>query len=190
MRRVEENPPVRFPDTPIGEGPHPWWLAKVKPRQEKMYADELLNLQVEYYLPMYTKIIRRRDNNKPRKSVLPLFSGYISFSADKAMCSEIYKKGRTMRFIEIRNQSRFIVELEQIRRTLSEGVQLEPAEEYEVGTPVIVRRGPLKGIKGIIVKLRDSQRLILSVEGLGKASMQIDAALVKSIPDEEFFGEE
>ena len=78
MRNVTDNPPARFPDRPIGEAELPWFVAHVKPRQEKAAADDCLRLGVEYYLPMFTRVTRRRDNNKPRKSVLPLFPGYIS----------------------------------------------------------------------------------------------------------------
>jgi hypothetical protein len=47
---------------------------------------------------------------------------------------------------------------------------------------VYVHTGPLRGVQGVITRIHDSQRFVLSVTGLGQASMLIDAALVKPIP--------
>jgi hypothetical protein len=75
MKRVDENPPTRHPAGPISESKEPWWVAKVKPRQEKAIAFDLIARSIDYYLPMFTKVVRRKDNNKPRKSILSLFPG-------------------------------------------------------------------------------------------------------------------
>jgi len=92
MKRTGENPPIRYPDTPIDSAVNRWWVARVKPRMEKACALDFLEQKIEYFLPLYTKVTRRRDNNKPRKSVLPLFPGYICFAM--AVPKDIYKTGR------------------------------------------------------------------------------------------------
>ena len=184
MKRVNENPPARFPDRPIREASYPWWVAKVKPRQEKAIAFDFINTNVEYYLPLVTKVTRRKDNNKPRKSILPLFSGYISFCAPEIGVSSVYKTGRVVSVIEIRYQRRFSEELSYIYQALESGVPLDPVQaSYPPGTPVYIHAGPLRGIRGIIIRIHDADRLILSVAGLGQASMLIDSAFVK--PDLE-----
>jgi transcription antitermination factor NusG len=183
MKRVSENPPARFPERPIADAQGLWWVAKVKPRQEKALAFDFIKSETEYYLPLITKVTRRKDNNKPRKSVLPLFAGYISFCAPQTGATGIYKTGRVVSIIEIRYQKRFSEELSQIYQALSSGVPLEPVEAaYPPGTPVYVHAGPLRGVQGIITRVQDSQRLVLSVTGLGQASMVIDTAFVKPIP--------
>jgi len=185
MKRVSENPPSRFPDRPIREAAHPWWVAKIKPRQEKALAFDFIKNNVEYYLPLVTKVTRRKDNNKPRKSVLPLFPGYISFCAAEGNAANVYKTGRVVSIIEIRHQRRFSEELTQIYQALESGVVLEPVSvSYPPGTPVYVHAGPLKGIRGIITRVQDSERLVLSVAGLGQASMIIDSAYVKPDTDQ------
>jgi transcription antitermination factor NusG len=183
MKRVDENPPARFPQRPIAEAQGLWWVAKVKPRQEKAIAADFIKKNIEYYLPFVTKVTRRKDNNKPRKSVLPLFPGYISFCGPEAGATSIYKTGRVVSIIEIRHQRRFSDELTQIYRALSTGAALEPiSASYPPGTAVYVYTGPLRGVQGVITRIQDSQRFVLSVAGLGQASMVIDAAFVKPIP--------
>lgn len=183
MKRVSENPPARFPQRPIAEAQSLWWVAKIKPRQEKALAFDFVKSGTEYYLPLVTRVTRRKDNNKPRKSILPLFPGYISFCAPQADATGVYKTGRVVSIIEIRYQKRFAEELSQIYQALSTGAVLEPVQAaYPPGTPVYVHAGPLRGVQGIIARIQDSQRLVLSVSGLGQASMLIDSAFVKPIP--------
>jgi transcription antitermination factor NusG len=180
MKRVDENPPARFPHRPILAAEFPWWVAKVKPRQEKAIASDFIRQNVEYYLPLFTKVTRRKDNNKPRKSVLPLFPGYVSFSSKDPYADGIYKTGRVVSVIEIRNQRHFVEELSQIHQALDCGIMLEPVgHAYPPGTMVCVVAGPLRGIKGVIARVQDSDRLVLSVTGLGHASMVVDSSLVK-----------
>ena len=183
MKRVDENPPARHPPRPITEAQAPWWVAKVKPRQEKAVASDFIDLAIEYYLPLFTKVSRRKDNNKPRKSVLPLFPGYISFSSDARRLREVLLTGRIVNIIEIRHQRRFIHELCQIYFALEHGAPLEPfTEAYPEGTAVVVVSGPLRGIHGVIAKVHNNNKLVLSVEGLGRAAISVDQAQVKPDP--------
>ena len=186
MKRVNENPPARYPNRPIEEAATPWWIAKIKPRQEKALAFDFINREIEYYLPMLTKITRRKDNNKPRKSIVPLFPGYISFCGDKNRLREVISTGRTVSILEIRHQKRFIGEISQIFQALEQGIMVEPClDSFPLGTRVIVTSGPLRGINGIIFKIHNQNKLILSVEGLGQAVLSVESAQVKPVPDEE-----
>lgn len=180
MRHLTDNPPTRFPDRPIDEAEFPWWVAKVKPRQEKAFAEDLLRAEVEYYLPLYTKVTRRRDNNKPRKSIVPLFPGYVSFA--QRTPEHIYTGGRVVNIISIRHQKRFVHELTQIYQALEAGASLEPLmERYDPGAEVRVRSGPMRGVVGIITRVHNQTRLVLSVEPFGTASLSIDSAMVEPV---------
>jgi transcription antitermination factor NusG len=184
MKRVDDNPPAKYPDRPIAESAEPWWIAKVKPRQEKALAADFIKNEIEYYLPQITKVTRRKDNNKPRKSVLPLFPGYISFCSQPTVVTGIYKTGRVVSIIEIKHQKKFKEELTQIYRAIESGVSLEPTDIlYPEGARVCVVSGPMRGLCGIITRSNEAEKLVLSVAGLGQASMVIDSALVKLAPE-------
>jgi len=179
MKRVNENPPARYPDRDFSESTKPWWVVKLKPRQEKACAFDFIEEGIEYYLPLYTKVTRRRDNNKPRKSILPLFPGYICFTADRS--HDVYSSKRMVRLIEIQNQKKFIRELSQIRQILENNLPIQPLNEsFSPGEEVLVKYGPLKGITGTIQTVMGERKLILSVEALGSASVTIDAAWVQA----------
>lgn len=183
MLPLSENPPTRYPSRPIHESTDKWWVAKVKPRQEKALAHDLVKWDVEYYLPMYTKIARRKDNNKRRKSILCLFPGYLSFCSQIGFEREIYTSNRIVNLVEVKNQSHFKKELEQIYHTLDLGISLEPVDSLMMkpGQLVLVESGPMKGIQGTIVKIHSGHKLIISVDLLGMAAVSIDASLVKAL---------
>ncbi len=179
---MSDNPPARFPARPIGETADPWFIAHVKPRQEKAVADDCLRREIEYYLPMVVHVTRRKDNNKPRKSILPLFPGYISCAGSKETFSTLYATGRIAHIIPVKNQKKFIGELNQIYSLLEQGVLLETClTAFAEGAEVCIQAGPLKGIRGVVANAKNQNRLILSVEGLGRAMLTVDAAMVKPV---------
>jgi transcriptional antiterminator RfaH len=186
MRKVSDNPPARFPARPIAAAEAPWFVAHVKPRQEKATADDCRRRGVEYYLPMFTRVTRRKDNNKPRKSVLPLFPGYISFAGTQETKRGLYATGRIAHIIEIKHQRKFIDELSQIYYLFEKGAPLEPYRfPYSKGTAVCIQSGPFKGIRGVILSVKNRNRLILSVEGLGLAVTTVDASTVLPVDKKE-----
>ena len=92
---------------------------------------------------MVVKVVRRLDNNKQRKSILPLFSGYLSFAGAAETHRQLYATGRIASIIEIRNQKKFIADLGQIYQLLEKGVPLEPYQfAYTEGDEVRVLAGP------------------------------------------------
>ena len=180
MKKVSENPPSRYPERPLNEAPERWWIAKVKPRQEKLLAFDFIDNGIEFYLPFYTKVSLRPGTKKHRKSILPLFPGYISFS--QKVPHEIFSTGRIVNIITIRHQQRFVRELMQIERALNNGFPIEPVlEAFHEEEEVVVTHGSLKGIRGVVASVRNNRKLILTVECLGHASMEIDMSCVRSV---------
>jgi transcription antitermination factor NusG len=61
---------------------------------------------------------------------------------------------------------------------------LEPLttlDGFEPGSAVEVTAGPLRGIQGVIARVKNGQRLILHVESLGRAAVTVDANQVTLI---------
>jgi len=138
---------------------------------------------------MVTHVTRRKDNNKPRKSVLPLFPGYISITGTKETLFKLYATGRVATIITIKHQKKFIAELGQIYSILEKGVPLEPMDfAFEAGAEVGVTTGPLRGIRGVVASVKNQKKLILSVDGLGQAMMSIDASMVRLIDRKSISG--
>ncbi len=176
------TPQVRFPERSILESEDSWWIAKVKPRQEKAFAFDLLNSRIEYYLPLYTKSVRRKDTGKRRKSILPLFPSYVPFSSSTAF--EVITNKRVVNLIEVRSQNRFKRELQQIYTSYELGLTVEPVSNKNsvcIGDSVEITAGSLKGINGKVMKKNSENRVVLSVVGLGEAMLTVDVGYLKTL---------
>ncbi|OGP59723.1 MAG: hypothetical protein A2V67_02945 [Deltaproteobacteria bacterium RBG_13_61_14] len=172
MLRVAENPVPRFPiGRPLSQDMGSWWVARVKPRQEKALAWDLARLGVGYYLPMLTKRTRRRDNGKLRKSLVCAFPGYLSVTYYKERKAEILRTGRILNLLKVSGQEQFVRELEQIYQALSHSTELEVQPHLAVGRRVMIASGPMQGIEGIVTDLRRPRKVFLNVEIFNRAVM-------------------
>lgn len=183
MLKQTDSLPVRFPDRPLKDAIERWWIAKVKPRQEKLLADDLLQQNIEYFLPLIVKNTPRPGTKHRRIFNVPLFPGYLCFAQNAPY--NIFSTGRVVNLMEVRNQSRFVRECDQILRVIQGQFPIDRLEEFIEGMPVVIEYGPLKGLQGIITEMRGSSRLVLSVEGLGRACVTIENSWVKSIEESE-----
>jgi transcription antitermination factor NusG len=86
--------------------------------------------------------------------------------------------------IIIKNQNRFITELNQVYRAYTSGYEVAPCESNEQYAPdmlVKVDTGPLRGMVGVVKQIKGKQHLIISVEGLGRAMVCIKSWMVSPI---------
>src|SRR3989339_1412221 len=113
MLRIFDNPAPRFPpDRPLAEDIGSWQVAYTRSRQEKALAHELARQGVSYYLPLFEKRTRRRDNKKTRKSLVALFGGYLAFSGDEEVRQRVLRTNRALRVLAVGDQEQFVQEME------------------------------------------------------------------------------
>lgn len=165
MLRMSDNPVARFPEGRSLEADlGAWRLAYVKSRQEKALAQELRQGGVSYYLPLVEKRTRRKDNGKLRKSLLALFPGYLAFADYGEIPDQVFDAGRVTSVLPIADQTLFVTEMGQIQRLLGSGAELEVMPGFLVGQAVLVKRGPLQGLRGIVTAAKGGMRLAVQVQ--------------------------
>jgi len=172
---IKDNPPIRFPGISILETGFDWYIAKVKARQEKALAFDMLAMDIGYYLPLYAKSVRRPDTGKLRTTLLPLFPSYLPFSCEKVP-DWLLRSDRISKVLEIRGQETFQSQLEAIYRTRECSQGLSPADQhdFEMGQRVKIIEGPCQGLSGKLVNRMNGSILVLQVEGLGFASIRVN----------------
>ena len=175
-----DTPPSRYPDKPVAESRLTWWIAKVKPRREKVLARELLDRQTEYYLPYYKKRTLRNDCSSHRVSLLPLFPSYVPFACEGAPWA-LLKTECISTILPVKAQLRFIKELNTIYLANERNIGMLPMEtrKYTIGQYVRVIAGSLRGIQGPVVRIKGVNYLYLLVEGLGGACIEIAGRLTE-----------
>ncbi|RJP24085.1 MAG: hypothetical protein C4527_19375 [Candidatus Omnitrophota bacterium] len=174
---------IRLPhDRSLSEDLGFWRIAHVKPRNEKALAQDCSRLEIGFFLPLYEKRIRRRDNNKPRKSLLPLFPGYVPFVDRENGKFQLYETNRVVNVLDVLDQERFVEDLTQVWQAITSGAPLGVGKTFTVGQKVMVKEGPLQGLVGVIMQTTNRQRLFLNVEEFHMAvSVELDREDVELI---------
>lgn len=188
MLKPSDNPPIIWPETEsIRDFTGIWWIAHTKSRNEKALAQDLIRKEVNYFLPMSWRV-RRRSHRKIR-SLLPLFSGYVFFCAEENDRIELWRTNRVANIIEVKDQQRLLEELLQIEQALQAGVPLAPHKYIKAGQRCRVVAGPLVDLDGIVVKTRNTTRLVLRIDMLGQAaSVEIDTDMIEVVDEDRGTG--
>lgn len=179
MLKIEENPPVLWPQAPsIQEFEGQWWVAHTKSRNEKALAHDLVAKNVSYFLPMTMKVSRR--SHRTFKSLLPLFSGYLFFCGREKERIELLKTNRVVNLLEVADQTELVRELVRVEQAIRAGAPLVPHKYIEKGQWCRVIAGPLLGLEGIVVQTKGDTRLVLQIDMLGQAaSVEIDIEMIE-----------
>jgi transcription antitermination factor NusG len=161
-----------------------WYALHVKPRFEKYVTSLLTKKGYETLMPIY--VLRRKWSDRVKTLSLPLFPGYTfcRFNIDARLpilvtpgVMAILGTGRVPTPVDDS-------QIEAIRRMVDSEVRTEPCEYLTAGRAVRVESGPLQGLEGIIVRIRDTDRLIVSVDLLMRSvAVDIDRISVMPLPD-------
>jgi len=166
-----------------------WYAIYTRHQHEKTVARILTSKGFETLLPLCETARKWKDRTKLVS--MPLFPCYV------------FLHGGTERHLEIittpgihavvSNAGRPIAipasEINAIRQTIESGSPVEPHPFLKCGEQVRVKRGPLEGIEGILVRKKGLCRLVLSVVMLGKAiAVEVDGLQVERLKRESGYG--
>jgi len=183
LLKESENPPIIWPEAQsISDFIGLWWVAHTKSRNEKALAHDLVAKNICYFLPMTWKVQRR--SHRTFRSLLPLFSGYLFFCGREAERVELLRTNRVANVIEVKDQEKLLDELVQFERALRAGAPLTPYKYIKAGQQCRVVAGPLLGLEGIVIQIKNISRLVLQIDMLGQAaSVEIDVDLIEPIDE-------
>ncbi len=159
-----------------------WYALHVRTRFEKVVARNLQNKGYEQFLPLYRRSSRWSDRVKEIE--LPLFPGYVFCRFDPTNrlpvltipgVNAIVGIGKTLMPVE---ES----ELNAVRAVLQSDTYCEPWPFLEVGQHVQVEHGPLAGTRGIVMMVKNTCRLVISVNMLQRSvAVEIDRDCLKPV---------
>ena len=158
--------------------PAQWYAVQTRSRFEKAVCAELQRKGLEPYLPTVQEVHEWKDRKKLVE--LPLFSGYL-FARLADVNAARLPILKTAGVVQILGTGGAMVpvpdlEIESIRLVLSSGNPCWPYPMLREGKWVRIRRGPLAGVEGRLVRIKKQCRLVLSVELLAQAiATEVDA---------------
>ena len=154
-----------------------WYVIHAQTRKESEVEMALQRQGLEIFLPMVTIPSRRRD----RKITLrvPLFPGYLFINAqlDTTVFHKIIKAHHVFRLLGNGRPAPIPeAEVAAIKTIVSGDRPYYPWTFLEKGKGVRVIDGPLAGVEGIVIEMREQKRrLVVSVE-LFRRSVAVELA--------------
>jgi transcription antitermination factor NusG len=161
---------------------HNWYALYVRHQHEKNVASLLSSKGFEVFLPLYTSV--RRWQDRMAKVLLPLFPSYVFVHGGLDRWLQIVATPGLCKVVGFASGPAAIPadEMEAVRRLIERSTSVEPHPFMKCGDRVRVKSGPLAGLEGILVRRRNTFRLVISVEMLDRsASVEIDALAVDYI---------
>jgi transcription antitermination factor NusG len=159
-----------------------WYAIYTRHQHEKMVAQILTSKGFEAFLPLYAATHEWKDRTKELS--LPLFPCYVFLKGGLERRLQIITTPGIYGLVSSGGQPAAIpdFEVEAIRRAVESGARIETHPYLKCGNWVRVKRGPLAGIEGILVRKKNISRLVLSVEILGtSAAMEVAAFQVEAV---------
>jgi len=146
---------------------HPWWVAHVRSRQEKVLARYLQPLGIPFYLPQREQKIRRAGRSF--LSYLPLFPGYLFFRGTGDDRYTALRSNLIAQVIGVIDQRLLDAELGQLRALQESGLPLVPHDYIGPGDAVSIGEGPFRGYSGTVVRTKGLLRMVVSVTMLRRS---------------------
>ena len=150
-----------------------WYAAYTSANHEKRVADQLAVRGVESYLPQYDSVRQWKDRKV--RLQMPLFPGYVFVHLALQSRLKVLQVPGVAYLVGFAGRPVAVPEEEfaRIRGFLQKGLRAEPHAYLEAGRRVRVRSGPLEGMEGIVVRRKNGNRLVVSLELIQRA-MAVD----------------
>jgi transcription antitermination factor NusG len=152
-----------------------WFALQVSSKREALISASLRMKGYEEFLPQYSD--KRRSASGVREVSMPLFPGYVFCRLDLShRILPVLTTPGVIGMVGIGKTPIAVAdtEIDAIKAAVELG-QIEPYPRLAVGQSVEMTNGPLAGCEGIIVRIRNSWRLVISVTLLQRSiSVEID----------------
>ena len=160
----------------------PWFALQVRSRRENLVAAHLGGQGYECFLPLYKSV--RRWSDRVKELEQPLFPGYLFCRFDFQNRGPLLMTPGVIQVVGVGRTPMPVEEseVEAVRQAVLSGLTNQPWPYLEVGEKVRVNYGSLRGLEGILVNFKGSQRVVLSVTLLQRSvAVEIDLEWVTPV---------
>ncbi len=153
---------------------HPrWYAAYTRANHERRVAVQLAERGVDSFLPQYESVRKWKD--RKIRLQLPLFPGYVFVHLALQNRLRVLQVPGVVCLVSSAGRPLAVPEDEfvRIRGFLRQGLRAEPHPYPRPGRRVRVRSGPLEGMQGTVVRRKNGNWLVISMELIQRA-MAVD----------------
>jgi transcription antitermination factor NusG len=163
-----------------------WYAVQTSYRCEQRVAQGLTNKGIETYLPLLREVHQWKDRKKTID--VPAFCGYLFVRSEPSLRNrvKVLETSGVVRMLGGNHAPSPVpdVEIEAVRRTISSGVPCDRCDALMPGTMVRVLRGPIAGVQGKLVRIKNSLRLVISVSVFSQSiSAEVNLSDVEAVQD-------
>jgi len=156
-----------------------WFALYVKPRHEKVVARLLQGAGLESFLPLYKR--QHTYSTRTKDTEIPLFPGYVFCRFDVLSRTPILATTGVLSIVGIGKTPTPIDEVEilSLQTAMKAGLLMKSCDFLAAGRRVRISKGALMQMEGVVVEVRSSLRLILSITLLQRSvQVVIDSSWV------------
>jgi transcription antitermination factor NusG len=174
-------------DCPPGKQLTPNWFAVyTSPRHEKRVGQYLRQKEIEHYVPLYQARRKWRDGSKVTVD-LPLFPGYVFVRIDRSERVRVLQVPGVLSIVGGTGHQPASLpdtEIDALRSGLSVR-HAEPHPLLIVGQRARIRSGALAGMVGIVVRQKNSLRVVLTMDLIQQSVVvEVDSAELETLDTE------
>jgi transcription antitermination factor NusG len=175
-------------DCPPGkQWPPNWFAVYTSPRHEKRVGQYFLQKEIEHYVPLYQARRKWRDGSKVTVD-LPLFPGYVFVRIDRSERVRVLQVPGVLSIVGGTGRqpaSMPDAEIDALRAGLSLR-HAEPHPLLTVGQRARIRSGALAGMVGIVVRQKNSLRVVLTMDLIQQSvAVEVDGSELETLDSDD-----
>jgi transcription antitermination factor NusG len=159
-----------------------WYAVRVRSNFELYVSTVLEHKGVERFFPTYRS--RRVWADRVKTLDLPLFPGYVFCRIPLNQRNRVVTTEGVVGLVGAGRQPIPVsdAEIEAVRTVAQSEVPTEPWPYLKIGQTVRICHGSLAGVEGILVRVKNSWRLVVSVTLLERSvAVEVDAAYISPV---------
>jgi transcription antitermination factor NusG len=161
-----------------------WYAIRVRTRFERTVAEALSGKGYEAWLPV--RVNKRRWKDRVASVEAPLFQGYVLGRLDAHKRLPVLTIPGVRQIVGFDGQPAPIPdrEIRALQAAIASGREFGVWPYLREGHRVRVIEGPLRGVEGILVQVRETSQIVLSINLLQRSvAVQFERDSVEPIPE-------
>lgn len=159
-----------------------WYALRTRSRHEKQVRDRLASQRIEQLLPTLMRTSQWKDRKKAIE--VPLFPGYCFAQFMWQERLAVLKIPGVVQIVGSGDLPEYVrdEEIDALKKLMVSTLSYDAHPYLREGMAVEVIRGPLEGVRGVLLRKEKRYRLVISVHLIKQAAaVEIDAADVVPI---------
>jgi transcription antitermination factor NusG len=162
-----------------------WHVVYTRSRTEKKVLAELTAQNIECFLPLQKKLRQWKDRKKWIE--MPVITSYCFVNITRKEYDQVLQSDNVVRYVVFEGKAAIVpdYQIDALKKMMKQSdfeVSVTP-DNFKPGKKVEIIAGPLVGVRGELVKLKNRNRFIIRIEQIETVfSVEVPAEKITAIP--------